>query len=110
MQNKVAGNSSTRSHEHQQTYLPLEPNRAMALTMNFPQHSLPAEPTMVVAENDPKHGSLSAPHKHSSHLINDPQACLDCISTMFGPTYAPFAAFGMIISPIEDLKNKYEFH
>ncbi|CAF3727893.1 unnamed protein product, partial [Adineta steineri] len=36
---------------------------------------------------------ISNTHSQCNHITTDPQGCLDCISSMFGPNYAPFAAF-----------------
>ncbi|CAF1670879.1 unnamed protein product, partial [Didymodactylos carnosus] len=44
--------------------------------------------------------SLLPPHppqrelsNYCGHLVTDPNSCLNCIATMYGPQYAPFAAF-----------------
>jgi hypothetical protein len=96
MQTEINSTSKAISNENHDSYLlSLEPGKAVALTMNFPQHHL--SPSEIVAmENNPSQPQISNQHSHCNHIATDPQACLDCISTMFGPNYAPFAAFSLL--------------
>jgi len=90
MQTEIKSTSKAVSGETHDSYLlSLEPGKAVALTMNFPQHnSSPLEPTVI--ENN------SIQNSHCNHITTDPHGCLDCISTMFGPNYAPFASFSIL--------------
>ena len=72
--------------------LPFEPARPVSLTMNFPQHPVPLTRVPVVEDQPTDTPLVSASHR-CNHIVTDPNACLDCMSTVFAPTYAPFAAF-----------------
>ncbi|CAF2476038.1 unnamed protein product [Rotaria sp. Silwood2] len=93
MQTEINSTSKTILGENHDSYaLPIESGKALALTMNFPQyHSSISK--MAITENNQIQNQLSNEHSHCNHITTDPHGCLDCISTMFGPNYAPFAAF-----------------
>ncbi|CAF4260490.1 unnamed protein product [Rotaria sp. Silwood2] len=93
MQTEINSTSKTILGENHDSYaLPIESGKAIALTMNFPQyHSSISK--MAITENNQIQNQLSNEHSHCNHITTDPHGCLDCISTMFGPNYAPFAAF-----------------
>ncbi|CAF4297516.1 unnamed protein product [Rotaria socialis] len=93
MQNAINSTFKTIAGENHDSYrFPLESGKAIALTMNFPQHHSSVS-NMAVSENNQVQDQLINQHLHSNHITTDPHGCLDCMSTMFGPNYAPFAAF-----------------
>ncbi|CAF2189409.1 unnamed protein product [Rotaria magnacalcarata] len=93
MKNEINSTLKTIANENHDSYrFPLESGKAMALTMNFPQHHSSVSNT-AVSENNQVQDQRINQHLHSNHITTDPQGCLDCMSTMFGPNYAPFAAF-----------------
>ncbi|CAF3508242.1 unnamed protein product [Adineta steineri] len=78
--------------KHDSYFHSLEPGKALALTMNFPQHDS-FDTKKAAVENKSIQHQISNTHSQCNHITTDPQGCLDCISSMFGPNYAPFAAF-----------------
>ncbi|CAF3810730.1 unnamed protein product [Rotaria sordida] len=93
MQTEMNSMSKAISGENHDSYvLPIESGKAIALTMNFPQHHSSMS-KMTATENNQIQNQFSNVHSHCNHITTDPHGCLDCISTMFGPNYAPFAAF-----------------
>ncbi|CAF4652237.1 unnamed protein product [Rotaria sp. Silwood1] len=93
MQTEINSTSKAISDGNHDSYvLPIESGKGIALTMNFPQHHSSMS-KMAITEDNPIQDQISNEHSHSNHITTDPYGCLDCISTMFGPNYAPFAAF-----------------
>ena len=89
--------SHDRPDENQETYVPLEPNRAVALTMNFPQSGLPGDSSAALEQNDRNDESYVGTQQHLNQTIVEPNASSNSQLTSLGPVSAPFAAFGMII-------------
>jgi hypothetical protein len=85
------------SENHDSYFLPLEPNKAVALTMNFPQHDPSISKMMTPGNNQTTDQLSNEHHSHGNHITTDPHGCLECMSTMYGPNYAPFAAFSIFI-------------
>ncbi|CAF3733817.1 unnamed protein product [Adineta steineri] len=93
MHSEMNSTSKAISGEKHDSYFhSLEPGKALALTMNFPQHDS-FDTKKVAVENKSIQHQISNTHSQCNHITTDPQGCLDCISSMFGPNYAPFAAF-----------------
>ncbi|CAF0840154.1 unnamed protein product [Adineta steineri] len=93
MHSEMNSTSKAISGEKHDSYFhSLEPEKALALTMNFPQHDS-FDTKKVAVENKSIQHQISNTHSQCNHITTDPQGCLDCISSMFGPNYAPFAAF-----------------
>lgn len=96
MQTEISSTSTNPSNKFYDSYiLPLESGKAVSLTMNIPQHSSSISKMELIEENQLK-DSISKQNLHRNHITTDPKGCLDCISTMFGPGYAPFAVFSTL--------------
>lgn len=100
MQIEVNSRSKVISDENHDSYLlSLEPEKAVALTMNFPQYNAPRSEIATIESNSMQR-QISNKDTSCNHITTDPHGCLDCISTMFGPNYAPFAAFSRLFHSV----------
>ncbi|CAF0792051.1 unnamed protein product [Didymodactylos carnosus] len=78
-------------------FIPLEPNKALAFTMNFPQLSESSKD-----KNMEINGQLKQPCEYKEFDYN----CPDCISDMFGPIIAPYAA---LAQQHDEFKHRLEY-
>ncbi|CAF4335788.1 unnamed protein product, partial [Adineta steineri] len=71
---EIPTNSTINNDTNDEYFIPLEPNHALALTMNFPQF--------------PEVNHLKTSETQADFDYN----CSDCVADLFGPIMAPYAA------------------
>ena len=96
IQDGINTTSKTIPNQNHDSYLlPLESGKGIALTMNFPQQKSSVSKVSYNEDNKIQQQSTNE-QSQCNHIATDPHGCLDCMSTMFGPNYAPFAALSRI--------------